>query len=48
MKDTKQIQMAALYLAKHDEMVKKDPLNTERLAYCLWKGEFYDDLKIVI
>ena len=29
-------------------MIKIDPLNTERLVYCLWKGEFNKDLRKVM
>lgn len=48
MKKTHQIQKPCLKLASHDELLKLDPLNAERLVVGLWKGSFYEDLKMVI
>lgn len=35
-------------LAQHDELIQLDPLNTERLVVALFKGKYYDDLKMVL
>ena len=48
MKKTHQIQKPCLKLASHDELLKFDPLNAERLVVGLWKGSFNEDLKMVI
>jgi hypothetical protein len=42
------IHRAALYLAKHEELVHRDPLNTERLVYALMKAEMSENLRMVV
>ena len=42
------VQKVCMKVAQHDELIQLDPLNTERLVVALFKGKYYDDLKMVL